>query len=192
MGTYQNSAEKIISKLIHGWEQSQAVLEPMWSATPVDEMAVLFMDNLEVLTFLSQAVSLPQVELFNFSQDDVTTGPIPSAYRVSYWFLTVPSHRFRIEAMVCSQGSMVHDMVRSSADGALVCVHASFKCPDEEAYAKAGAVLRQSGWECWQRCDSSYGRFSYYGNPDAELPWLLKPRLNLRDAAVNIEGGNNE
>lgn len=155
----------------------------------IDEMALLFPNSTTLFSFISNAVKRPGVELFNCADDTVTTAPIVSVYRPQYWFLTTGNPAYRLECMLCSKGSPLHDtflreLVHNQTVAAMA-VHASFKCTDEEDYATALRTLRADGWELLQRCTAGYGKYSYWHNPDApeRAEWLLKARLNMRDAA---------
>jgi hypothetical protein len=185
MGTYQNAAEKILSAVIDGYAKCQeALVDTGWTSSKIDEMGLLVDDHEEALSLISQSVSLPVCQLFNYAEDRVSTAPVPGSYSVQYWFLSMPRGNFRVEVMNVATGSPIHDALRRATSIFPLAVHASFKCADEEQYAQAHTQLLRAGWERWQRCNSSYGRFSYYGNSDLSLGWLLKPRLNLRDESV--------
>jgi hypothetical protein len=49
--------------------------------------------------------------------------------------------------------------------------------------------LRERAWEVVQKCDSTYGKFSYWKPLDADdhedLGLYLKPRVNLRDTGAH-------
>lgn len=184
MKELQGSAELSVSELITAWEKCQRAVEEIGGLADIDEMSVMFDSPNAVLSYVSQVASLPGCALFNYAEDTVTTRPIPGSYRVQYWFLKIPA-KFRIEVLRCSAGSPLHTSLASvqQHDYEPMAVHASFKCVNEEDYVRALARLRTAGWECWQRCDSSYGKFSYWGNEDEPLGWLLKPRVNLRDGS---------
>lgn len=170
----------------------EAVRAMFGASTYIDEISLLFTTPHRAHTWIDTAVRLPGVELFNTARDVVRTEPIRSQYSVHYWFLTVPAAHWspqpwRIEAMYSHPGSPLHDsvltpMAASGADAGVM--HASFKCADEEAYATANKVLRDNGYECAQRCQSTYGRFGYWypmEMGDDDIVTALKPRVNLRD-----------
>lgn len=161
----------------------------------IDEMSVLFTAPERAHTWVSAAVRIPGVVLFNTAHDQVQTAPIRSDYSVHYWFLSSPfaegyepgEERWRIEAMYAHPGSPLHDSIMkplraAECDGGVM--HASFKCDTEEEYANANRVLQDNGYECAQRCQSTYGRFGYWYPLDAHhdaVITALKPRVNLRD-----------
>lgn len=149
----------------------------------VDEMSLLFHDEEVLATFVRAAVAQEGYTLFNSAYDTVQTRPLRSEYHVRYWFLSTP-HDYRLELMTAYRGSPLHDRMMASFPGGAVGVHASFKCPTEEAYAQANAALYRNGYEPVQFCLSSYGKFGYWMQEESEgMPdWFLKPRVNLRDA----------
>jgi len=178
------------------WQEQNAILRGLLGAgTHVDEMALLFAGEHALAAFVRYAVRERGYELFNTAWDHVATGPILSHYDVSYWFLRTPGYEpgkkgYRLELMsLLSHGSPLHDRMAALATGEMRYrpVHASFKCPDEEAYGTAVNTLRKGGYELAQRCSSSYGQFSYWQHYAAEgTPgWFLKPRVNLRDEDVS-------
>lgn len=185
--------EDIASVLEHvreGQERSAEMLRGILGPEVViDEMSLLVNSKNSVLNLLTHLVSFPGYEMFNSASDSVTTGPIRSQYDVNYWFVRTP-HPYRLEVMeipVREGFSPLHSklpwhsIVNGTTDNDIFAVHASFKC-DSSSYAAAGVLLRKAGWELAQRCDSAYGKFSYYVNEDLG-GWYLKPRVNLRDAA---------
>lgn len=152
----------------------------------IDEIALLVGDTGQ-LAELDQLLALKfGWERFNIATDNVKTQPIRSAYSVEYHFYRHPAHDYRLEVMRLSSGiSPLHAAIPKPLNRQ-VCepVHASFKCPDEETYAAARFGLVEAGMVEAQRCDSTYGRFSYFttlGTP-LRVPYL-KPRVNLRDAS---------
>lgn len=191
-------AEEWVSKtmelVIQEKEKADEALRAMFGiGAIIDEMSVLFTDPIRAHTWVTAAVRIPGVTLFNSAQDRVRTAPIRSDYSVHYWFLTVPEEHakvqpWRIEAMYAHPGSPLHDSIlrplaASHGDGGVM--HASFKCASEEEYATANRVLQDNGYECAQRCESSYGRFGYWYPLELEhtaVATALKPRVNLRDA----------
>lgn len=176
----------------------EAVRGMFGASVYVDEMSVLFTHPERAHLWIDAAVGAPGVEMFNTARDRVRTAPIRSEYSVQYWFLTVPEMHWspqpwRVEAMYAYSGSPLHDSILSqlaavSGDGGVM--HASFKCADEEAYATANKVLWDNGYECVQRCESTYGRFGYWyplGLDHDDVVTALKPRVNLRDAEAGDE-----
>jgi hypothetical protein len=154
----------------------------------IDEMALVSRSAEWLMSFLKQLVSIEGYELFNRADDIVETFPICSNYVVEYWFLRTPFD-YRLELMRILNGhSPVHHAIfnNDDEDPLAINVHASFKVPDLDAYTEAQAVLRKSGMECAQKCESTYGRFSYFINEDVLPNWYLKPRVNLRDADIEI------
>lgn len=191
---YEEWVSKSMTDLTERQAQASEDLRSLFgTGVTVDEMAVMFEDMDALYGWVTHAVRVPGVTLFNTAHDVVTTGPIPGTYNVRYWFLSSPwakdtepgEERWRIEAMFAHSGSPLHDsLLRSmrAQDEDAVVVHASFKCRDVEHYAEAQATLRMGGYELVQRCDSTYGKFSYWRKLDATGTWVyLKPRVNLRD-----------
>jgi hypothetical protein len=170
-------------------QQAQEALRGMFGADAhIDEMAVMFRDPGELRNFVEAAVRVPGVTLFNTAHDSVSTQPIPGRYDVHYWFLSMPQENgeqpWRLEVMFAHPGSPLHDSLRRqmTRETPLMLVHASFKCPDEEAYASAVHTLARNNYEMLQRCESTYGRFSYWLTDEVtDQGLLLKPRINLRD-----------
>lgn len=153
-------------------------------AHSIDEMAIMFLDPEALRRWVDAAVRVPGVVLFNTAHDSVATTPIPGRYNVHYWFLSVPPFygQWRIEAMYAHSGSPLHDSLKRTMNGDdILVVHASFKCADEEAYGVATNTLVRNGYEVAQKCESTYGRFSYWRPEEAQNGVLLKPRLNIRD-----------
>lgn len=162
----------------------EAVRAVLGGNTVIDEMALMFHEYTSLFRFLTQAVQRPGVELFNHAQDMVDTSPIMARYTAQYWFLHSGMGAWRIEALLQDGASPLHRSLQVDAEvGGMIIVHASFKCADEMEYGTARHTLRGAGWEELQRCDSAYGRFSYWTNPDERYYGVyLKPRVNLRDA----------
>lgn len=193
-----------LASIHSGWLDLNETLRGVLGAKAnVDEMALIFPGDAELLAYLRYAVRVPGYELFNAAYDHVHVEPIRTGYDASYWFMTTPDYvpdvkGYRLELMVLAGGySPLHNWL---ADKAVqreempyrTTIHGSFKCSDEEGYAEAVHALRSAGYESIQRCRSSYGRFSYWMQQDPDYwknggsashpAWLLKPRVNLRDA----------
>jgi hypothetical protein len=181
-------------------EKASERLRAMFGVTyTIDEMAVMFTSPAHALRWISSAVRVPAVTLFNSATDVVQTSPIVSTYNVHYWFLTTPdlpetdprweySTPWRVEAMYAHAGSPLHDTYRRMMKGReTLAIHASFKCPDEEAYGVAVKTLRDNGYEAAQFCESTYGRFSYWSEAEGGGEVYLKPRLNVRDEEDDSE-----
>lgn len=149
----------------------------------VDEIALLVETEGEVRE-LRQCLWMAGWLQFNTARDDVRTGPIRSRYEVEYNFFSHPDKIWRFEVMRITKGySPLHGAIRKPVGGELcVPVHASFKTYDEENYVYAREHLDGMGLFEAQRCDSTYGRFSYWTTVDQQdaVPYL-KPRVNLRD-----------
>lgn len=151
---------------------------------PIDEIA-LNVETQPELIALAQCLKDLGWAQFNRARDNVRTSPIPSRYEVEYHFFEHLDKPWRLEVMKMTSGySPLHGALARPVGGALcVPVHASFKVPDEERYAYAREDLSEMGLFEAQRCDSTYGRFSYWTNLDqSEKVPYLKPRVNLRDA----------
>ena len=182
----RKDTEEVLNYARDGWIKCNEKLRGMFGADcKIDEMAFLFPNERYLASWVKRFVAQPGYELFNVASDRVITSPIPSEYDVSYWFLRTPFD-YRLELMSILDGySPLHHGVNVRVDkvhdNQIVAVHASFKVRDEKAYASANATLIREGWECAQKCDSTYGRLSYW-NYDPFEGWFLKPRVNLRDA----------
>lgn len=162
----------------------------------IDEIAYAFASHEDLEEFLHEMVQHPDVTHFNAAHDHVHTLPLRTCYGVRYEFLAVEAsaaplcHPFRIEAMAVSTGfSPLHVAELRYSKGKPIAVHASFKVVDQVDYGIATTRLRDAGWEPAQRCESDYGRFSYW-TPLDRAAWLpdgpimyLKPRVNMRDDA---------
>jgi hypothetical protein len=160
----------------------------------IDEIAFAFACHGDLEEFIHEMVQHPDVTHFNAAHDHVHTLPLRTCYGVRYEFLKVEAapdplcHEFRIEAMSLTNGySPLHLAELRGVDYKPIAVHASFKVEDEIDYGIAVNRLREAGWEAAQRCESNYGRFSYW-TPLAREEWLpdgpfmyLKPRVNTRD-----------
>lgn len=188
--------EEAVSRTMEALVQSRNVAQEEMRALfgdfyEVDEMALLFRSPETLRYWVEAAVRIPGVVLFNTSHDAVTTTPIQGQYDVHYWFLSVPEEYggWRIEAMYAHPGSPLHTtLALKMKEADVTVVHASFKCVDEEMYGIAVNTLSRNGFDLAQKCQSTYGRFSYWGNEEKELGGVfLKPRVNLRDMEVTSE-----
>lgn len=154
----------------------------------VDEFALLVGDNTQ-LDQLDQLLTLDYGwERFNVASDSVRTAPIRSAYDVEYHFFRHPDAHYRLEVMRLRTGvSPLHAAIPLPLGRQVATpVHASFKVEDEERYAYARTYVGGLGYVEAQRCDSTYGRFSYWtkmGGAFVDRVPYLKPRVNLRDAS---------
>lgn len=180
--------KKTLDTINEGYETTKEVVRGIFgSECFIDEMAVMAASPIEAMNFLNKCLSQEGYEAFNYATDIVKTGPIVSSYDVQYWFFSTP-FPYRIELMKTLNGfSPLHNSIDqdNQMEGmnrrTYVPVHASFKCVDEEDYGIKTGMLRKEGWEMVQRCQSGYGQFSYWRHSDDDT-WLLKPRMNLRDA----------
>jgi hypothetical protein len=167
----------------------------------IDEMAIAFTDDVEMLRFVSVMNRVATVDHFNGGLDTVEAMPLHSAYRVQYEWLRT-AFPWRIEAMTIRDGfSGVHAhrawLAREPEALAknLGWVHASYKVPGGLAgYYDACVELNERGWACAQQCTSDYGKFSYWVPVGERLAQLteadavamyLKPRINLRDESTS-------
>lgn len=159
----------------------------------IDEVAVLLPASPDRRTLwhsrMLDRVGKAGFTYFNHVKGDVVKcQPLPSQYTVTYDFFTTGVQGVRMEMLSLEGGhSPLHhayDLV--SRDDAAI-VHASFKVPDELTYRMALEHLATDGLVCGQSCESSYGRFSYWRDPNeaGALLWL-KPRVNLRDGEEPI------
>jgi hypothetical protein len=180
-----------------------SVLQRLDLSHHVDEVAYLFLDRNHLDIFTREAVRTDGCIMFNTAEDHVHTLPLKTCYDVEYRFFTVPVQflpgieQVRVEAMQIKRGfSPLHEAEApslASVGAPMGAIHASFKCQTEEEYAAVVVRLRERGWEVAQKCDSTYGRFSYWSPVDRE-EWLpdgpylyLKPRVNTRD----MNGGHD-
>lgn len=158
------------------------------TAHQIDEMALLFTQAEYLFAFASTLLEKPGFEIFNTAHDNVDTIPIPSTYSVRYWFMRTPWN-FRLELMMMLEGySPYHSQLQTLSPRGPIAAHASFKVGTEEEYANVVRTLGVSGYDLYQHCESSYGRFSYFGahldhGESAKAAWALKPRINLRDGS---------
>lgn len=177
--------DELLNHARDGWIKMNEMVRGMFGpGVTIDEMALLFPEESSLSAWVKRVVARDGYELFNVAQDTVETGPIPSKYDVEYWFLRTPFD-YRLELMRLAGGySPVHSAIDIAPEvisrGVVIPIHASFKVPDLMAYASANRTLLQEDWECAQKCDSSYGVFSYWAQEQHE-GWFLKPRVNLRD-----------
>lgn len=194
---YAFDLDEFFSRVERGVRRYTQVLGDLGFVHGIDEIAIQVPNRLALLNLIQQAVARDGVVLSNTATDHVNTLPLQGCYSVDYAFLTGFSidgvHPYRIEIMHKTHGfSPLHDAILTAiADKASAwCVHASFKVHDENEYGAATHALRKGGYESVQRCDSTYGRFSYWQpyDLDTEASTLgedflyLKPRVNLRDA----------
>lgn len=155
----------------------------------IDEIAWLFPNDNALNAFTKAAVREESIAHFNGADDHVHVGPLDTCYDVRYEFFSIAGRNYRVEAMTLQGGfSPLHvNEFRRDRTAKAYGIHASFKCPTEEDYAIATHRLREAEWEVAQKCESAYGRFSYW-QPTDSMKWLpdgpimyLKPRVNLRD-----------
>ena len=185
----RDDAEAIIEEALISRDDGLELFEEMgWRGKrTIDEVGILFPTFNHALSFVFYAVQLPGVQLFNTARDIVATAPIASTYQVNYWFLQV-TEQWRIEC-VCpaDTGSPLHFNLVQRAPNRPMVEHLSVKASDEDDYAVLTSSLLHHGFECHQRCDGGYGRFSFWHHEGHQRTWpnlpLLKPRVNLRDRA---------
>lgn len=177
--------DQFLNHVRDGWITYSEKLRAVFGTTYIiDEMALLFPDEVGLARWVKRVVSRDGYHLFNVAMDKVNTHPIPSNYDVSYWFISTPFD-YRLELMTIEKGySPLHSAIDVCPvpEQVVIPMHASFKVPDEEAYASANATLLRNGWECAQKCASTYGTFSYWTEEKFD-GWFIKPRVNLRDAS---------
>lgn len=184
----------------HATDIMNGVLGRIGLDARIDEIAYLFEDSHAFESFTEEAVQEEGCTLFNSARDHVEVSPLTACYNVQYRFFTIPEQYLdgnpvRIEAMLPGSGlsplhlAAAYHLDRVGREWNCMAIHASFKCVDEESYGKAVLSLRGAGWEVAQKCDSTYGKFSYWTPLDRE-DWLgdgpfiyLKPRVNLRDGS---------
>lgn len=162
----------------------------------VDEVAYMFADRHLLDLFTREAVQVDGCLLFNTADDHVHTMPLGTCYDVEYRFFTVPMEylpgieQVRIEAMRMGRGFSPLHLAEVLLNG-WGAIHASFKCQTEEEYGAVLHRLRERSWEVAQKCDSTYGKFSYWKPFDQDnhedLDLYLKPRVNLRDSGMHSD-----
>lgn len=112
------------------------------------------------------------------------------AFVVRFEFLRVPGADWRIEAMCVLDGKAPLHEAWLEKYGSGCVVHVSYKCASRAQYAYHCATGPQSRYwasqPAWRASyANSYGRFSYYQHDAFNyggVSWLLKPRVNERDA----------
>lgn len=180
----RNSTLDILEMANTAYEDISERMRGLFGAELIDEMALYPGDKTPDL--LRRIVMEDGYQIFNAASDRVTTFPIKSAYDVHYWFVSTP-HPYRLEIMNLIDGfsplHSLYDSLQAAAgrEAGIFGVHASFKCLDEEIYAKANSTLQRNDWRLAMQCESTYGRFAYYQHAEVR-GWFLKPRLNLRDS----------
>lgn len=183
------------------WANEARVTEEVFAATEAfmstqiglsvkfDEVAYMVGSMAYEYVLIESAIRNGGWQATNAAFDQVATSPILSNYRVHYTFLTHPKRTWRMEVMRIVEGiSPLH----ATAGGApLVRVHHSFKTPNAGFYSEVVRMMSEGDWVPAQRCESTYGRFSYWRKPEIlpiddamhDAPYI-KPRVNLRDAEV--------
>jgi hypothetical protein len=177
-------ADKTLARLQGVASRGNDLLRRLGMTSNIDEVALLG-NEFYFQRWLDKVGREPGLTYFNSAKDDVVTSPLPSNYQVRYWFFGT-ARGFRVEMMEVTGGhSPLHALYPrlpsgdSDRSGAPV-VHASFKCADLTEYAQVQEILKREGYECAQRCVSTYGCFSYWTGLGDDLVWL-KPRVNTRD-----------
>lgn len=183
----REGVENALKNVNHGYvSMSEALRGVFGTKYEIDEMALWFCHMDVALEWIAEAVRFPGYELFNVADDFVSTSPIPSDYKVRYWFLRTP-YNYRLEIMNLKSGYSPFHSMFSESGATIAKIHASFKVPSEDEFGLVTANLCNNGFEVLQRCTSSYGRFNYLRDPLVESmggrDWTLKPRVNLRDGA---------
>lgn len=180
--------QEVFESIDNFWRVCNEEVRGLLGSSSVDEMALYFPRRDYLFSFMAKAVRDDWV-VFNMDEDEVQVSPINSNYGVEYWFLRKEGVPYRLEMMVVRDGfSPYHGALQEVSERhglALVLAHASFKVSDEARYAASGVALRNAGYEVAQHCTSTYGRFSYYLNPERETMPPLKPRINVRDAGAD-------
>jgi hypothetical protein len=148
----------------------------------IDEVSILWRTVTQLYDFASFARE-SGCDVFNARvHDHMHRLDLKEGFDVSFEFLRIPPHEWRVEAMACGQGrAPLHQYQLNKMDNGCI-MHASFKVPDKEAYKKAFDELKEAGLVFGAQYHNSYGAFSYWsglGNV-----WV-KPRVNLRDAPAN-------
>lgn len=169
------------------WNYSQEALRGIFGARyDIDEIAVWFPTDTMAMTTITALVQFAKFEMFAAASDIVRVGKFDCEYAAQYWFLRKEGFPYRLELMTKTGGfSPFHDMLAHGAEGSCVVAHASFKVPEEESYASAVHNLRAANYTSLMMCDSTYGKFGYFSDDDANAP--IKPRLNRRDSAKGKE-----
>jgi hypothetical protein len=153
-------------------------------AGDIDEVSLLFLTEVDLHLFCAEAIGRGW-DHFNGVSDTLFRMDDPGSFDVRFEFLKHPTDGYRIEAMAVTSdinGAPLHSAALAT-HGAPCPIHASYKLANAEDYEGAKIQLHRhytpvGGKRAEYR--NTYGQFAYYGEP--KLGWLLKPRVNLRDA----------
>jgi hypothetical protein len=184
------------------WNKCQYALDMAGIKRGIDEMSVLLTEA-ELNSYKEWAAvdsergfvgGLTRMEWFNRVERDLMqmereNGDGPS-FQVRFEFfrprmdLSDREALWRVEAMAVLEGfAPLH------RDPTCRVVHASYKCSDMADYEQELVRLVSAGMTPVAHYRNTYGRFSYFENP--EFPWgaedrpiYLKPRVNLRDTTA--------
>lgn len=149
-----------------------------------DELALLCHNPRDEFMLIESAVRSGGWSMTAAAFDSVGTSPLPSRYGVHYSFMTRDDLPFRLEIMRLLSGhSPLHHIVAQT--GRVVPVHLSFKCASQDEMFELTEQMRSHDWGLVQHCESTYGVFSYYTQPQdfPDVGVYFKPRVNTRDAA---------
>lgn len=170
-------------------ELTKAMVRGFGLNVDFDEVALMFRSEHEAYKFAERVIrDHGDVKLFNVATDNVQTYPIRSDYEVKYLFLET-GLGYRMELMVITSGmsplhmAMLHRMNQQQLPW--VVVHHSFKLPFVDDYFDIiGRFGDDVNLALVQRCESSYGSFSYWAPHSAAQDNFIKPRVNRRDVKL--------
>lgn len=196
MPDYEIDVDRILMMAEATVRKQTRILGEMGFINGIDEVAIQVPNRLALLNLIQHLTAVDGLALTNTATDHVETLPLRTCYSVDYAFITGEAlrldgtHSYRLELMHKTVGvSPLHDVLFEAVaeQSAAWVVHASFKVPTEDEYGVVGHRLRDNSYECVQRCDSTYGRFSYWQPLDIDDDnksefVFLKPRVNTRDA----------
>lgn len=178
------------------WTKCQYALDIAGIHRDIDEMSVLLSpEELDSYRTIASEITggMTHMEWFNGVEADTMTmerngegdGP---AFMVRFEFFRPRDNGvglpWRVEAM-----SVLDGFAPLHGDPLGRVVHASYKCHSDQTYEHDMKKLDEWGMTRIADYRNSYGKFSYWHNP--EFPWgadekpvYLKPRVNLRDAGM--------
>lgn len=200
-----NEYDRVNDAMRNGWIKCQSALDFDAFGKTIDEMSILLSeDDQEAYKAIARKIELdpgrhtPYMKWFNSSRDEMTMEGGPeaaaegeklSSFGVHFEFyrgqLDETEHRalpWRAEIMSVTSGfAPLHGVPLNRV------VHASYKMGSLGDYDAELRRLFGMGMKPVAHYRNSYGKFSYWMNEEfpwgaPEMPILLKPRVNLRDA----------
>jgi hypothetical protein len=170
----------------------------------IDEAAIMVPRGEQFLDRMSSHLNSGGWYQFNSAVDLVAANPFGTRYVVQYHFFSNNRYPWRLEVMQMAKArdgrtgfSPLHQALwypsgeePGWSDGASLPVpHLSFKPligkeGPRKAVRKAMDVIKFGGAILVQSCQSTYGEFFYLLPVNARRQLYIKPRINLRDAAL--------